>query len=129
MAKPTPAPSLSAEEWKLLKKDLAPDTAREIGDLLIEYDPSTFDGFSRICSRFGVLIAQMKIHPAIAAAATRYFEMSFTSNLVAADKHLPANGGGDTSILTLINVARETSKRLEDKSPIRLIESGDDDES
>jgi hypothetical protein len=128
VAKPTQTQnSLSAEEWLLLRDSLDPDAQRELSDLLSEHDPSTFDGFSRLSARLGVMVMQMKIPPQVATSAVRMFEMSFTSLLVGQDKHIAPREEGN-SILALINVARDTSRRLEERSPIRLIDS-DDDES
>lgn len=127
MAKPTPAPSLSAEEWKLLRKELSPETAREISDLLVEHDPSTFDGFSRLSAKLGLMVATMRIHPSVASAAVRFFEMSFTSLLVGQDKHIGTKEEKN-SVFMLIQQARETQRQIEDRqpAPLRIIESDEE---
>lgn len=54
--------------------------------LIDEFPPTTFDNLVVVQTRIGVMVAQARIHPALADAALRWFEQSFATMMVAKDK-------------------------------------------
>jgi hypothetical protein len=51
-----------------------------------EHDASTFDGFSAVCGKLGVMVGTMRIHPSVAQAMIRFLELQLSGLMVAKDK-------------------------------------------
>ena len=112
---------LSAEEFVAIQATMAPEVQLELNRLIRLHPPTSWDNFAAITAEVAGLVLQGKIHPVMANTAIRYFELSFTSLMVANDKHRPEKASNEkTNILAILSQgavdAGERRKALPDYS-------------